>query len=61
MEWGEDEVKRPDKVVIFTNKLTLRQLDWPDWSMLTHAKKRNLVGNASGDTGTNSGREAVNV
>jgi hypothetical protein len=29
--------------VIFTDELTLRQFDWPDWCMLTHAKKRKLV------------------
>lgn len=29
--------------VIFTDDLRLRQLDWPDWCMLTHAKKTNLV------------------
>ena len=29
--------------VIFTDELTLRALDWPDWCLLTHAKKRKLV------------------
>jgi hypothetical protein len=27
----------------FTDELTLRPLDWLDWCMLTHAKKKNLV------------------
>lgn len=30
-------------IVIFTDELTLRLLDWPDWCMLTHTKKKNLV------------------
>jgi hypothetical protein len=29
--------------VIFTDELSLRALDWPDWGMLTQAKKKNLV------------------
>jgi len=29
--------------VIFTEELRLRAMDWPDWCMLTLAKKRNLV------------------
>ena len=29
--------------VIFTADLELRAMDWPDWWLLTHAKKRNLV------------------
>jgi hypothetical protein len=29
--------------VIFTEELELRALDWPDWCLLTHVKKRNLV------------------
>jgi hypothetical protein len=40
--------------VIFTDELTLRALDWPDWCLLTHAKKE-FGGNASGDNGANSG------
>jgi len=30
--------------VIFTDDLTLRAMDWPDWCVLTHAQKRRLVG-----------------
>jgi hypothetical protein len=30
--------------VIFTDEMTLRAMDWPDWCMLTHAQKRRLVG-----------------
>jgi hypothetical protein len=30
-------------LVTFTDEMTLRPLDWPDWCMLTHAKKRKLV------------------
>jgi hypothetical protein len=30
-------------LVIFTDKLTLRRLDWPDWCQLSHTKKRALV------------------
>ena len=29
--------------VIFTDELTLRQMDWPDWCLLTYTKKKNLV------------------
>jgi hypothetical protein len=29
--------------VIFTDELELRAMDWPDWCMLSHAKKKNLV------------------
>ena len=29
--------------LIFTDDLRLRLLDYPDWYLLTHAKKRNLV------------------
>jgi hypothetical protein len=29
--------------VIFTDELELRVMDWPDWCLLTHAKKKNLV------------------
>jgi hypothetical protein len=29
--------------VIFDDELTMRVLDLPDWYMLMHAKKRNLV------------------
>jgi hypothetical protein len=31
-------------MVIFTDDMELRLLDWPDWCMLTHAQKRRLVG-----------------
>jgi hypothetical protein len=34
--------------VILTDDLTLRGMDWPDWCMLTHAKKRNLVATRAG-------------
>ena len=30
--------------VIFTDDLTLRAMDWPDWCILTHTQKRRLVG-----------------
>jgi hypothetical protein len=30
-------------LVIFTDELRLRALDWPEWCLLTHAKKKNLV------------------
>lgn len=29
--------------VVFTDELKLRQLDWPDRCLLTHAKKKNLA------------------
>jgi hypothetical protein len=29
--------------VIFTDEMTLRRMDWPDWCLLTHAQKRRLV------------------
>jgi len=29
--------------VVFTDEMTPRAMDWPDWCLLTHAKKRNLV------------------
>ena len=30
-------------LTIFTDKLEVRLLDWPDWRLLTHAKKKDLV------------------
>lgn len=30
-------------LMIFTDNLTLRQLDWPDWCQLSHTQKRSLV------------------
>jgi hypothetical protein len=29
--------------VIFTDDMALRALDWPDWCMLSHVRKKNLV------------------
>lgn len=31
-------------IVTFTEEMTLRLLEWPDWCLLTHAQKRRLVG-----------------
>jgi len=30
-------------LTIFTDKLELRLLDWSEWRLLTHAKKKDLV------------------
>jgi hypothetical protein len=45
--------------VIFTDELTLRLLDWPDWCMLTHAKKKESGVDAGGHTGTHSSRTII--
>ena len=47
--------------VIFTDELTLRTFDWPDWCLLTHTKKRNLVATRAVIPHQHASRETINA